>query len=79
MQNLIPNLGADWWGIEFEKFNKNLEVIDVNLEKYSKEIEFINSQLSMMADIKDDNEKQLKHEYQLLNKITNLYKDSLIY
>ena len=75
--SLITDLETQWWSLEFEKFNKSLEIIDTDLEKYARAIDNINDRISLMIKIREDNTEELEEEYSLLKEISKLYENSL--
>ena len=74
---LTPKLSSEWMDIEFEKFNKSLEMMETQYKKYEDRIDRVNDSLLYMLTIRDDNEKDLEKELELLTQVGKIYNDSL--
>lgn len=77
LRESIPDLGAQWWVLEYEALNRSLEAMDIRYELYDERIGHVSDKIGYMLGIRDDNLEDLAAEKELMEEIGAIYVDAL--
>lgn len=75
--NTIPDLGDKWWELVYEKFERSLEIMETDLQKFEKQADRVSQKINFILQGKNDNTKNLEKEYGLIKDIAGIYQEEI--